>query len=146
MISSEAFYKETKMAAFQLPRPPEEKKSEATRLKDRIAAKQYILAQMGFNWQPDDDDVKAESEQLPAEGIVKFVPRAFVQPKEDFEPAAPVETPVSMDFTPFTPTEPVEDDGFVALPTDPFGRMKTKKASKEVLPPVETTSSMGGSQ
>lgn len=130
------------MADFQLPLPPEVKKTEATRLKDRIAAKQYILAQMGFDWQPDDDDVKAEAEQLPPEGIVKFTPTPYQSPKEE----TPAKASIQADFEPFKASEPVEDDNFVELPTDPFGRIIDKKASKQVLPPVETTSSMGGSQ
>ena len=128
-----------------LPMPPETKQNEDIRLQDRIAAKRYILAQMGLEWEPDDEDVKQEFLQLPKEGIVSFSAIPYTRPKEDFTPAAPIEKPVAADFTPFRPSEAPDDD-FVELPQNPLKKRKTVKHSSTVIPPTEVTASEGGGQ
>jgi hypothetical protein len=82
----------------------EAKRKLSDRLQQRVAAKQYLLATMGIDWTPDEDDLRREEEELPkdTEDIVRWS-QPEVKEKEKRSNG------LSIDFEPFMADEDEPD-------------------------------------
>jgi hypothetical protein len=97
-------------ASIPSPTPKQEpvdpkKQKDAERLRQRIAAKQYVLASMGIDWTPDEEDMRNEHAQLPDDG------ESIVQWKEIQKPKE--QPSMITDFEPFMPDP--DEEGYVRL-------------------------------
>jgi hypothetical protein len=81
------------VAQAAIPPVPNAKKTPAEVVADRIAIRQTFLAGLGIDWSPDDDDIKREHEDLPADGEIAHIDRMVPKldaPKEEESPLSSV--------------------------------------------------------